>query len=710
MPCVSGSDAHDLETLLHPSEGDTERYLWIKAEPTFEGLRQLQHEPGTRVRIQEESPQTKAQYRTINTLSLHSPGYADCDVHFNRDLTVIIGGKSTGKSFLLYGLAATMNHSEAAERQIDDKTVDWYDNALEESEAEVVWDDGTNFSFQENGQSRAVSYIPQGYINRLAEHPEELNEFVLDVLSGKDGFNRLREDLEESISEIQNTIRENAEELLDLISERRDLTEERRRLGDREGIEAEVKQLEEELERLEERSSMNAEERERYEELKKSRNRLDELLKNTERSLDKFNTLLEDVEAIEQEFADTIKDTQEQLDALGDHFVPVGSSQNSQVYEALTDWLSAHEDGADSTADAINRAITSYQEHRERIQEQLQEVEEELEPYEEMLALRDEVERVEDSLQEERDKLERLEEIEERLGSLQDQHGELSEAIGDAHAKLHSTREEAAVEIQSFLTGDGEVDDAEGELEVVVSPITRGEDLARRLDNMLDGRREQSGTLNPLTSTEGYLFEDDEQHLEVLVPILSEVTTAEEMTSLGFKAEYSAENVLTAVTDDYFDMRYNLSYEGETVVSMSPGQRGMVLLQFLLERSEADYPILLDQPEDNLDNRTIYDHVVKALRNRKTERQIIVVTHDPNLAVATDAEQLIVAEQASEDEIGRGSDRFRYAMGALESDGLSTELDSEIGTVRDWVCEILEGGAEAFQHRHLRYNLPPIKQ
>lgn len=709
-PCVSGSDAHDLETLLHPSEGDTERYLWIKAEPTFEGLRQLRHEPSSRVRVQEESPQTKAQYRTIEKLSLNSPEYADCDVHFNRDLTVIIGGKSTGKSFLLYGLAATMNHSEAAERQIDEKTVEWYDNALEEADAEVVWDDETSFSFQEGAQSRAVSYIPQGYINRLAEHREELNKFVLEVLSGKDGFSRLREDLEETISEIRDTIRENGNELLDVISERRDLAEERKRLGDREGIEAEVDQLEDELERLEERSSMNSEQREDYEELKKARDRLEESLENTELSLDVLDALQDDVESIEDEFTDAIKDTHERLDVLGEHFTPVGSNQNSQIYEALTDWLSVHEDHAESTVAAINQAVASYQEHRERVQEQLREVDEELEPYEEMLALRDEVARVEDSLRKERDKLVRLEEINDRLGDLQDRHSELSTEIAEAHAKLHAAREEAAAAIQSFLAGDGDTDDADGELEVMVSPVTRGEDLARRLENMLDGRREKSGTLTPFTSTEGYLFEDDERHLEVLVPILSEVATAEEMTSLGFKNEYSAENVLTAITDDYFDIRYNLSYEGETVASMSPGQRGMVLLQFLLERSEADYPILLDQPEDNLDNRTIYDHVVEALRNRKTERQIIVVTHDPNLAVATDSEQLIVAEQSNEDEIDRGLDRFRYAMGALESDNLSTELDPEIETVRDWVCEILEGGADAFQHRHRRYNLPPINR
>lgn len=95
-----------------------------------------------------------------------------------------------------------MDRDSAAERHTDTKTVKWYDSALEEAEAEITWDDGSRFSFREGEKSsRVVSYIPQGYINRLAERPDELNKFVLDVLTEKSEFRERRENLKDRISE-----------------------------------------------------------------------------------------------------------------------------------------------------------------------------------------------------------------------------------------------------------------------------------------------------------------------------------------------------------------------------------------------------------------------------------------------------------------------------------------------------------------------------
>ena len=138
---------------------------------------------------------------------------------------------------------------------------------------------------------------------------------------------------------------------------------------------------------------------------------------------------------------------------------------------------------------------------------------------------------------------------------------------------------------------------------------------------------------------------------------------------------------------------------------MSPGKRGMVLLRLLLERSDATYPILIDQPEDNLDNRTVFSQLRHAVRDRKRFRQILMVSHNANLVVSTDAECVIVAHQYGPGEIPAGAHRFEYGGGALEdSRAAAADLSviSRQGT-REHVCEILEGGEQAFRDRQEKY-------
>ena len=91
------------------------------------------------------------------------------------------------------------------------------------------------------------------------------------------------------------------------------------------------------------------------------------------------------------------------------------------------------------------------------------------------------------------------------------------------------------------------------------------------------------------------------------------------------------------------------------------------VLRLFLQISSAEYPILIDQPEDNLDNRTIYDLLCKIVKETKIDRQIIIVSHNANLVVATDSENIIVANQEGQDPEKKKSEyRFEYVNGALE--------------------------------------------
>lgn len=141
---------------------------------------------------------------------------------------------------------------------------------------------------------------------------------------------------------------------------------------------------------------------------------------------------------------------------------------------------------------------------------------------------------------------------------------------------------------------------------------------------------------------------------------------------------------------------------------MSQGKKSFVVLKLLLEFSDDKKPVLIDQPEDSLDNRAIYTDLKKYLQRKKKERQVIVVTHNPNVVVGADAENIIVANQDSIQTPNENSLQFDYINGALENTFVKKVKESftlKKQGIREHVFEILEGGKEAFEKREQKYNL-----
>lgn len=139
---------------------------------------------------------------------------------------------------------------------------------------------------------------------------------------------------------------------------------------------------------------------------------------------------------------------------------------------------------------------------------------------------------------------------------------------------------------------------------------------------------------------------------------------------------------------DYLDTKYDLMVDGKDLSELSPGERGGLLLIFYLMLDRRDIPLIIDQPEDNLDNESVYKILATFLKKAKKRRQIIIVTHNPNLAVGADAEQII---RVTIDKTG-GKNDFSFYSGAIESD-----------RVNKAVVDILEGTLPAFDNRRLKY-------
>jgi hypothetical protein len=144
---------------------------------------------------------------------------------------------------------------------------------------------------------------------------------------------------------------------------------------------------------------------------------------------------------------------------------------------------------------------------------------------------------------------------------------------------------------------------------------------------------------------------------------------------------------------DHISIEYGIKYDGIDIQKLSPGTRGIVLVLLYLALDDVDdRPLIIDQPEENLDPKSIYDELVPLFQAAKGRRQVILVTHNANLVVNTDADQIVVANVGAHP--GNGLPPITYHSGGLEEE-----------STRRIVCDILEGGDRAFRDRARRLRI-----
>lgn len=138
---------------------------------------------------------------------------------------------------------------------------------------------------------------------------------------------------------------------------------------------------------------------------------------------------------------------------------------------------------------------------------------------------------------------------------------------------------------------------------------------------------------------------------------------------------------------DYLIPKYELRMGDKELHQLSPGERGTLLLVFYLLVDKNDIPLIIDQPEENLDNQTVFELLVPCIKETKKVRQVFIVTHNPNLAVVCDAEQVIYARLEKEKNY-----KMHYISGAIENP-----------KINKLIVDVLEGTRPAFDNRDAKY-------
>jgi ABC-type cobalamin/Fe3+-siderophores transport system ATPase subunit len=142
----------------------------------------------------------------------------------------------------------------------------------------------------------------------------------------------------------------------------------------------------------------------------------------------------------------------------------------------------------------------------------------------------------------------------------------------------------------------------------------------------------------------------------------------------------------------YLEPRYTLKLGGKDISQLSPGEKGALLLVFYLLLDPDEIPIIIDQPEQNLDNESVVKLLVDCIRRATIRRQVVIVTHNPNLAVVCDADQIVCIRIDKAD-----GNKITFTSGALED-----------YPINQTTVDILEGTYPAFDNRRKKYRKPRL--
>ena len=672
-PCVHGCDAHELDRLFEPVQ---RRYCWIKADPTFNGLKQVIYEPEARVRISAIMPETKASYNVIESVEIDDKeaDFQKEKIIFNDKLNCIIGGKSTGKSLLLQNIATAIDR-----KQVEDKLDKNFDKRRFLSGVIVNWADGSKSLIsnkQEQEHTHKIVYIPQTYLNRLTDKQQEqteIDKIIKEILLQNRGFvekdirfNTLRKEQNQKLSKI----------LFDLLQKSNTLIEYKQKLlelGTLEGISNEIKKLEDDKQKLSNNISLKKDELLKYDEnFQEYKSNQRELEKNNN-ILGKIQSLTRLVEKVEVPYF-TDSNIREQILNI----------QIKIIKEAEKLWIEEKE----KIEEALKKS-------NESINSKNIELESYLELMKEKISSNNILLNITEKIQRQKLKLDKYNNIVNEVKTLNDECSELKEQVIEDILYYKSIHDDYAN--NSILTTD------ENALNFSIETVLKADSFKDFLRKSLDRR-----FMKALNEKLNFDIDNDEiNNISFNRDMLRKILDLALSDELHLIKNMGTEIFLKELLQDWYESLYRITMDDDSIKDMSPGKKAIVLLQLLIQMADSTCPILIDQPEDDLDNRSIFKDLIPFIKKKKLDRQFIVVTHNANIVLGGDAEEVIVANRNGT-KTPNEHYRFEYLTGSIENNLAADEKSEYVlpqKSIQGHICEIMEGGQEAFNLRKHKYNM-----
>ena len=683
LPCVIGSDAHYLKDI-----GGKEYITRVKmTEPGFSDMERALQDPETRIRFQD--PQGTA-IKTILGIKFDGGFLDQQTISFTSNLNCLIGGRGTGKSSCIEAIRYLFDKQIPEERSSDINKL--RESVLEGCTAQIIFED---------------KYGEKFVLQRRFGDPET-KILTMDGFENTDIDLKLSQNLRLSFygwSEIEGIAKKSSQQLY-LIDSFIDGIDQLKRveqgaIGDLRANARDIK------------SQMDAVEREagnvgNLKELKSELETIGEEQKEEEKNKEKIVNEAELLDDLIYQLK-SLHDKIEEVDIYADI-----KRQSRLIAKAITDEKLLFIDEFVAISKILTDAIeedSTLMKAREGLLSELTKLKEEIEKKQTILkGKHDPVDAAFASLLEAIDQPEakqiaqrreqlrnqirirekaqqRKEKAEEELKKHQDARAGLIKKLEDVRSEQYTLRNGYVSAITSKLPK------GKANVEVTIEVVEQGdrEEFKKILGNKLTGLPRQ-------WRAKGYVDMISEHYTPIEFVAAVKSTNFDSFIYAGFELEEGIDIVshLHDKPEDLMEIEicectdlpkiyFDVQGVKKPIEDLSPGQRCTSLLPIIL--LETDTPLIIDQPEDNLDNQFIFDLVVNTLRSLKDRRQIIVATHNPNIPVSGDAENILVFKPDG-------------TKGKLERNG-SIDYDPIIEDVKT----IMEGGEEAFRIRASKYNI-----
>jgi len=644
IPIVLCSDNHNIK------EYAAKQNLWIKADLTFEGLKQIIYEPEERVRIQETNPAFDFEKYAFTEIEIANPVtvfeneplcFEKNTIPLNQNLVTIIGGRGAGKSVLInYFANGFKQYNVPSEKSAFNPSADF----------KVKWRKSLQSSdeiFTLNSQhDLPFLFIRQSEVKDKVKDAKGLGDEIKKILELETlSFDRKTDET------IQN-------------------------------YKSEFNSIKEWFDKRDENNNPINQKSYIQEEIDKNRNLLERITtEENKEKLEKYTANIEKLQAGETE-----KFNLEQLKTDLTEFQQTTNAQITSLNKGIPAIdFKPQIDAIDAAVKAIDDIIKTAQEENTKIKDDFKDFKGDI------ASLLSNVERFRTTISVYERRKKEIEEKEKQLNVALTNKKKIGELVNTELTRHKSTIDENWSKLLQGKEGWNEqqkelmkkiINNREIKIE---GEIVFNENIFYELvKEQLDGRTfKGKNSIQDLKDLVG--ITDLATYIDFLKNIDTSLQKVEYYLRYG-KAEF--ENIFYELRtrSTYLYVQPKITYKGKPLDKISVGQRGTIYLCLKLATNIFSQPIIFDQPEDDLDNDFIFNDLINIFKEIKRYRQVIIVTHNANIVVNADAEQVIVASNNEE--------RLSYESGSLENPDINKA-----------VCNILEGGKIAFQQRRNKYHL-----
>lgn len=738
-PLIICSDCHD------PKDYSPKEALWIKADPTFAGLKQCLHQPSERVYIGVIPPMLdrlqKDKQANIDRIEVKpSSSFTGATPWFNLNLplnpgmTVIIGNKGSGKSAFsdIVGLlckCSTMEYASFLNGMRFRKPPKNYAN---DYQATITWADGETrsalLSDADVGTTvEDAQYLPQRFIEEVCNDIGSTFQSEIDKVI---------------FSYVDRSERGDALNLDELVQQRARQIETNIEAG-----RAALREINGQIIKLETKKATSYQTR-----ISDSLNKSEEVLSRHERSkpvlVKKPAAKEADIEYQTKlaELNQRIQDKRQEIDGINDEItkktifindanaligqIKLFEARLGEVREAVASFVAKYdldkgkcEITTVSPKEYLEGLVTRAEEDKGELQRRINEpgnglaaelktleqqkdelissADNEEKRYQKYLSNLEEWERrrteiigaadIDDTLEYYQSELSYLEnDLDGEYLQMLTKRDDLVRQLYRNKSKLVEIYQSIYSPVQAEITallGSFE-DSISFQAEMFMENTNLAEDTLRYIDQRFRGKFGRSKD-DAFKEFDRMIRSTDFNDVESVLSFIHQVAKAatEDFDSADQKVLNRQEFYDHIFGLGYIGVNFKLKMGGRDLAELSPGERGIVLLIFYLALSKESKPIIIDQPEDNLDNQSVYSKLVPCICKAKQRRQVIVVTHNPNIAMACDAEQIIFCKMNKE------TYQIEYQAGAIENP-----------EIRDHIVDVLEGTMPAFDLRRQKYN------